>query len=192
MSETSYRERLIQAYNRMMERLHARLAELEKAEQEVLPTLQHGIEHAAETAVTLGELTRQEARLIGAYLKRDLHDAGHHLATTGHELSAWLRFDLDQVEERLLELFSRAADRTRLELLDLAETAARTSDYWTGEITGPGSLQCDACGEILAFRTTSAIPACPRCGATQFSRVAARTVDKGAAPSTDADDAQGV
>ncbi|NJN47011.1 MAG: zinc ribbon-containing protein, partial [Candidatus Competibacteraceae bacterium] len=140
-------------------------------EKETLPNLQHSIEKAAAKAVELGELTREEAHVVSAYLKRDLHDAGHYLAETGHDLNTWLRFDLELIEERLLEFFAGAADKTRLELLSFSEAVERASHYSSGEITGPGTLQCDQCGEPLAFHATAVIPNCPHCGATVFSRV---------------------
>ncbi|MFO1433556.1 MAG: zinc ribbon-containing protein [Candidatus Competibacteraceae bacterium] len=172
MSEPSQIDKLIQAYNRMMERVKIRLEELEAAEKDALPRLRHGIEHAMEKAVELGELSREEAQRIGAYLKRDLQDAGYYLATTGKEIGDWLRFDLDLVEDRLLDLFSKAADKTSLDRLQFEETLAEESTYQAGEITGPGTLQCDNCGERLAFHATSRIPVCPGCAGTRFSRVA--------------------
>lgn len=169
MNEPSHK--LTQAYNRMMERVKLRFEELEQAEKEMLPRLQQSIEHARETAVELKELSRQEAQLIGDYLKRDLQDAGHYLAQTGADIGDWLRFDAELVEDRLLELFRGAADKTSLELLELQETLEEEAHYRTGEITGPGTLQCDACGHETAFHATSMIPACPACGATDFSRM---------------------
>ena len=149
MSERSQLDKLVQAYDRMMERVKSRLVELGQAEKEVLPKLQQSIEHAAEKAVELGELTREEAQLISSYLRRDLEDAGHYLAQTGRDLRDWLRFDLELIEDRLLELFRSAADRTRLEILAFQETMERVSHYHTGEITGPGTLQCDTCGKPM-------------------------------------------
>jgi Zn finger protein HypA/HybF involved in hydrogenase expression len=168
---TESNNKLVHAYEHMMERVHARFEELEKTEQEIIPHLQHSIEHAAEIAVELGELTREEARLVSGYLKRDLQDAGHYLADTGHDLREWLRFDIGLIEDRLLEIFYRAADKTRLEILDFEETLAEATQYNSGEITGPGTLQCDNCGERLQFHATACIEPCPRCGATAFSRV---------------------
>ena len=173
MSEPSNIDKLIRSYNHMMERVKTRLEELEAAEKDALPRLRHSIEHAVEKAVELGELSRKEAQEIGGYLKRDLQDAGHYLGTTGKEIGDWLRFDLDLVEEQLLDLFSKAADKTGLERLQFEETLAEESQYQTGEITGPGTLQCDNCGERLAFHATSPIPACPRCNHTSFSRMSA-------------------
>lgn len=179
MSEPSNIQRLIHAYNRMMERVKARMEELEKTEQETLPRLRQGIEYAVEKAVELGELTREEAHLVGDYVRRDLEDAGYYMAQSGEDLRTWLRFDLELIEDRLLELFSSAADKTRLEILNLEETTERASHYRTGEITGPGTLQCESCGELLHFRATGHIPPCPKCHAGSFTRKRTRTKAQG-------------
>jgi hypothetical protein len=162
------------AYHRMMERVQAQLDQVRKAEQDIVPTIQHSIEQASETAVELGELTREEAQLISGYVKRDLEDAGHYLAETGEDFKTWLRFDVELIEDRLLEWFGNTADRTRLELLTFNAPVKETSSYQAGEITGPGSLQCDDCGKRIAFHTVNTIPHCPTCGGSSFSRIAVR------------------
>jgi predicted RNA-binding Zn-ribbon protein involved in translation (DUF1610 family) len=160
-------EKAVHAYNRMMEQVKAFL---EKTEKKTLAALQHGVELAKDKAVELGELSREEAERIGDYLRRDLEDAGEYLANTGEELSTWLHFDLNLVEERLWETFTAAADQTKLAFLDLARRAQRASEYHTGDLTTVGSLQCSACGELLHFHTTGHIPPCPRCRQTVFVR----------------------
>lgn len=163
--------KLTDAYHRMMERVKLRLDEVRKAEQDIVPAIQHSIEHASETAVELGELTREEAQLISDYIRRDLEDAGHYLAETGEDFKTWLRFDVELMEDRLLEWFGNTADRTRLELLAFSAPVKEAFSYQTGEITGPGSLQCDACGKRIAFHAASTIPECPDCGGSTFSRI---------------------
>ncbi len=156
------------AYNRMMERVKAAL---EQAEQDTLPTLQRNIEQAKKTAVELGELTRDEAEQVGEWLRRDLHDAGDYLARTGRDLGAWLRFDVKVLEERFLELLTRAADQTRLQLLEVAERAERATHYATGEVMSPGTLSCEACGKQIHLHRTGHIPPCAACHGTRFTRV---------------------
>lgn len=163
--------KLTHAYQRMMERVKLRLDEVRKAEQDIAPAIQQSIEHASETAVELGELTREEAQLISGYVKRDLEDAGHYLAKTGEDFKTWLRFDMELIEDRLLEWFGNTADRTRLELLAFDAPVKESFSYQANEITGPGSLQCDNCGKQLAFHTAGAIPPCPVCGGSTFSRI---------------------
>ncbi|MDG4551096.1 MAG: hypothetical protein P9F19_16925 [Candidatus Contendobacter sp.] len=173
MIEPTHDKPLARAYRRMMERVKLRLEELEQAERDALPQLRASIEHAAEKAVELGELTREEARLIGGYLKRDLEDAGQYLTATGRDLRAWLRFDVELLEDRLLDFFQRGVDQSRLEFLtfETVETEVEPVEYRGGEITGPGTLHCKSCGEPMVFRAPAAIAPCPACGGTVFVRV---------------------
>ncbi len=173
MTEPTRANRLVQAYNRMIERVKIHLEELEQAEKAAFPRLNASIEHAAEKAVELGELTREEARLIGDYLKRDLEDAGQYLATTGRDLRAWLRFDLELLEDRLSDFFQRGVDQSRLDMLALEAPAdVEPERYRSGEITGPGTLQCEECGEPAVFHAPGLIEPCPACGGRNFVRVA--------------------
>ncbi|MEJ2554264.1 MAG: zinc ribbon-containing protein, partial [Gammaproteobacteria bacterium] len=123
-----------------------------------------------EKAVELGELSREEAERIGDYLRRDLEDAGEYLADTGSELSSWLHFDVELVEDRLWEAFTAAADQTKLAYLELAQRAQRASEFHTGEVTTVGTLRCSSCGELLHFHGTGHIPPCPKCHSTRFTR----------------------
>jgi hypothetical protein len=165
-------DKLVHAYNRMLERIKAAL---EHAENDTLPSLQHSLEAARQKAVELGELTREEAEKISAYLKRDLQDAVHHAKTTGKELSEWLRFDLGLIEQRALDAFSNIVQRAKQELdklgLQPKQTKANPTEHWhSGEITGVGTLYCTACGAAQHFHATSTIPPCPKCHATMFRR----------------------
>lgn len=158
-------EHQVGAYNRMMERVRQAL------EHDTIANLQRGIENAKQKAVELGELTMEEAEHIGQWLHRDLDDAGYYLASTGSDLGKWLRFDIEQVEARMLELFQHAADRTRLEYLEFENRVAAESEYHTGQVTSPGTLRCQNCGKQLHFRTTGHIPPCPGCRHTIYGRV---------------------
>lgn len=156
-------DKLVQAYNQMLERAHQALEDAE-------PTIQHGIDKARKTAIELGELTHDEAEKIADYLKRDVQDAGKHLAETGHELADWLKFDLDQVEDQLLSVFSQIADKTKIEWAELQHTLSEDLPYHSGEITGPGTIYCASCNETLHFHHTARIPPCPKCKSGAFRR----------------------
>lgn len=160
-------DKLVKAYNLMMERAHHTLHE---AEAKVVPTLKHSVEKARETAVELGELTHEEAEKIAMWLKRDARDAGKHLAENSHELADWLRFDIDQIENRLLELFTSVADKTRLEIQQLQQKLEQDPPHMSSEITGPGTLYCTQCNEAVVFNHIARIPACPKCGNESFRR----------------------
>jgi predicted RNA-binding Zn-ribbon protein involved in translation (DUF1610 family)/polyhydroxyalkanoate synthesis regulator phasin len=169
--EHSTREQWLRAYDDMMVRVKTAI---EEAEEHTLPVLQRHIHNARDTAVELGELTREEAEKIAAYLQRDLEDAGRHLAETGHELGDWLRFDIQLIEERLLDVLSRVADHTQLEIRRFEQDLEEGPPYNAGEVTGPGTLVCDSCGETIRFHATGYIPNCPACGHSVYHRKTVR------------------
>jgi len=162
-------EHLVEAYDIMLKRVSDAA---EKAEKTAIPALKKNIEHARETAIEVGELTRDEAEKIATYLERDMHDAADLLSETGKEFKDWAKFDLELIENRLLEMFANVADKTRLELDALAEQARRASMYHTGEVTGPGTLICTSCGKELHFHKTGHIPPCAGCRGTEYKRTA--------------------
>ena len=165
--ELSTREKWQRAYDDMMMRIKTAI---EEAEESTLPVLRKFIHRAKDTAVELEELTKDEAEKVSMYVQRDIEDAGKHLAETGHELGDWLRFDVDQVEHRLLEALSQAADKTKLELLEFRHDIEEGPAWNSGEYTGPGTLVCETCGELVRFHATGEIPPCPACGHTVFHR----------------------
>lgn len=167
-------DRLVEAYEKMLERVNDGM---DTATHRTAPALRHALERARESAVELGELTREEAERIAGYLERDVRDAAHYLADTGEELRTWFRFDLRLLEERLFDLFAQVADQTSLQLREWAEAARRAAVYRTGEVTGQGSLACVACGHELHFSRPGHIPPCPACQGTEFRRPVAEVDD---------------
>lgn len=167
-NERTTNEKLVHAYNTMMERVkHA----IEEAGEEASPKIAELVSKAQKKAIELGELTGDEAIKIGDYLKRDLDAAADYLASEEtDELIEWLKFDIELIEDRLLEMFLSVADKTKVELLALEERAAHADEYHTGEITGPGTLVCTACGEHIHFHQAGHIPPCPKCHATVYKR----------------------
>ncbi|MGH6635944.1 MAG: zinc ribbon-containing protein [Gammaproteobacteria bacterium] len=165
-SKQSFPHPLALAYDRMLARAKETLA---LAREETLPSLKHAVESASQTAIDLGELTREEADRVAAYIRRDLHDAAAYLQRTERELADWLRFDFELVEDKLGEIFAGLVDQTRLELDRLAFQAA---SWRYGEIAGPGTLRCERCGEEVRLAATHEIPRCPNCGGEEFRRAA--------------------
>ncbi len=161
-------DRLTDAYEDMLEHVHDAMLHTKES---ALPGLQEYLSEAREKMVELGELTKEEAETISEYIKRDIKDAASYLSETGEQLSEWWRFDVRQVEERLLEMFINVADQTKLELEKLAEQARAASIYRTGEVTGPGTLVCVNCGKEMHFHKTGHIPPCSECKETEFRRV---------------------
>lgn len=160
-------ERLISAYNRMMERIQELM---EDTEDKAIPTLEEGVKQAGNKAVELGELTREEAEKIGGWIKRDMEEASLYIASGGREFADWLKFDIEQVESRLLDVLFSVADRTKLELEAFERSIEANNVYKAGEITGAGVLECKACGEQMRFYETTTIPPCAKCKGTKFMR----------------------
>lgn len=165
--DLSTREKWQRAYDDMMMRIKTAF---EEAEESTRPALQRFIHKARDTAVELEELSQEEAEKIAYYVRRDLHDAGQHMAESGHELGDWLRFDIDQLEHRLMSVFSLVADRTRLEMLQFEHDIEEGPAWNSGEVTGPGTLVCATCNATMRFHATGLIPDCPNCGKTVFHR----------------------
>lgn len=158
-------EKMVAAYETMLERVS-------KFSEKAGPVLGNAIDHARETAVELGELSREEADKIAKYIERDMKDAADFLVETGQDFREWFKFDVQLIEDRLFDMFASVADQTSLELRELAERAKRATRLKTGEITGPGTLECATCGEQLHFKKAGHIPPCPKCRATEYKRIA--------------------
>ena len=134
------------------------------------PVLHKLIDTTSEKISELGELTEEEADKISEYLKRDLKEAASYMTETGEDFKKWLAIDTEMMEDYLLEKFKQAADQTTIELTKL-KAAGETAEYHTGELTGPGVLLCDDCGEQLHFHKAGHIPPCPKCKHTHFHRL---------------------
>ena len=166
-NQPSKEDRLIAAYDRMLDHIHNNIEKWEDSAKPLLHTL---VEKAKHTSSELGELSREEAEQIGGYLKRDIQDAAHHLADTKADLRAWFRFDLERIEDGLRNAFSNIADKTSLDMAKFQHDLDDSLRYHTGEISGPGTLHCVSCNQPLHFHGTGHIPPCPNCKHTVFQR----------------------
>ncbi len=160
-------DRMVAAYEELLRRTQENL---ETAQQESVPRFRELLEKARDNLVELGELTREEANKVSGYLRRDVEDAASYIAETGQEMRDWWRFDLELVEQRMMDMFAKVADQTSLQLAQWAENARQMSLYQAGEVTGPGTLVCDKCGAETHFVQAGRIPACADCGNTSFRR----------------------
>jgi len=160
-------DKLVDAYERMLKRTHDAI---EQAEKETVPAFRELLHKTRDGMVELGELTREEANKVAGYVERDIKDAAQYIADTGEDIKSWWRFDLDMIEQRMLDAFSRVADQTSIQLRNWAEQARQASVYYSGEVTGPGTLVCASCGADLHMHKTGRIPPCPKCHGTEFKR----------------------
>ncbi len=156
-----------EAYEKMYERA---AVNLHQAKEKSTQIFHQFINQAKEKAVELEELTEEDATKVSEWLKRDMNDFIDYLVEGENELKDWLGFETSLLENVFLDLMLQTADKTTVELLALKEKARQASTYHTGEVTGPGTLLCDKCGEVLHFHKAGKIPPCPKCHATTYHR----------------------
>lgn len=154
-------------YENMYEHVVENLHNTEEKTEHLLHKL---IDEAKEKAIELGEVSQKEAKELADYLRRDLNDTAKYLSQTGHELKGWLGFETALLENELLDLLLKVADKTTVKLLEIKGKAQSNSNYHTGEVTGPGTLTCNQCGKKLYFYRASKIPSCSKCSSTTFHR----------------------
>jgi len=156
-----------EAYERLYERTAESLKKLNNLNDIDLPKV---IEEAKNKAIELEELTEENALKVSQWLQRDLDDAVKYLADSNNEIKDWLGFETSLLESELFSMFLDVADKTTVELQQFKNNAEVHPKYHTGEISGPGTLTCNECGEKLHFYKTGKIPPCPKCHGTVFHR----------------------
>lgn len=157
---------LSEAYEKMYERA---VEDLQKVKEKTGPLLHKAIDEAKDKSIELKEVSREDATRLAGYLKRDVNDAMYYLSQTGREVKDWLGFETTLLKFEFLDMLLDTADKTTVGLRQFKENAAHP-EYHTGEITGPGTLSCNECGEKLHFYKAGKIPPCPKCHATVFHR----------------------
>ncbi|AUB78919.1 MULTISPECIES: zinc ribbon-containing protein [Spiribacter] len=166
------RDHEVHGYERMLERVRERL---ESTGDAVEKGFHEALDAARERSVALGELTREEADRVAEWLQRDLEDAAEYVGRARGTYADWLHMDLQLVENWIWDRFSSVADQTRLQWQALNRQLQAAARYHTGEVTGPGTLVCRDCGEVLHFKRTGHIPPCPKCHGSRFERAARQT-----------------
>lgn len=163
-------EKLLHAYNHLVERVRAQLDAGDPAH----PKLWSAIEAAKEEAVATGELSQAEADQVGEFLSRDVEHLGQYIARTQDtSLADWLRFDIEAVETGLLELLLRVADQGRLEMFEFQRELDALRRYHAGEVAGPGTFRCTNCGDHVICHAATVLTPCPTCEGRVFNRLTA-------------------
>lgn len=160
----------LKAYDRMLERVETRLAE---TEERTLDTLRREIDDAVEFETELERLTRDEASLLAAYLRRDLEHLVTFVEGTGEGLREWLQLDLSLLEHKLADMLFSIADKTRLDTLELDQKLHNedVTHYMTGEVATAGMFRCLNCGHMKCLTATSQLAPCEACESHYFERV---------------------
>lgn len=166
--EINDREKLVAAFEHMVEAVHE---SVHQAEEALAPTIDEMVHNAEQMAREIHALTQEEAESLGATLKRDLHKANRVLNQQRKELRDWLSFDLTLVEDRFIDLVAQAADKTWLDFHAFENESQHSEQYRQGEVCNAGSFACVQCGKILRLSAAGLIPPCPNCDHDIFNRI---------------------
>jgi len=166
--EIQDREKLVAAFEHMVENVHE---SIHQAEEALAPTVDEMVHNAQQLAREIYNLTQEEAESLGNTLKRDMQKANQVLNQQSKELADWLSFDLALAGDRCIEMIARAADKSWLDFRAFEQGDHQASLYRSGEVCNAGSFSCKHCDEILRLSSTSQIPPCVACGGEEFYRI---------------------
>ncbi len=166
--EINDREKLVAAFEHMVENVSE---SVHKAEEALAPTIDEMVHNAQQLAREVYTLTQEEAESLGATLKRDMQKANQVMNQQRKELKDWLSFDLTVVEDRFIDMIARAADKAWLDFRAFENEDHQASLYRSGEVCNAGGFSCSKCGEVIRLPATAQIPPCPACHHDKFYRV---------------------
>lgn len=173
----------VDSYGKVITRLEKSIA---KAENQSWETLKDEVDKAVEFEQGVANLTKEEASLLSAYVKRDVSQLLHFVSETGKGLREWLRFDLDLLESKLRKTLLSIADKTTVDLDQLERRLHHdVGTYVAGEVACPGVLRCNDCGKMVCLVETTHIDSCHKCEGIYFQRVTSRWPSE---PEIDSDD----
>ncbi len=98
---------------RMREQAHALL---KKADQKEIHSLNRLVDAARDELTRLEQYSEAELEQAALELRKELRDKTAHWAEEWQEIRQWAEFDLELVEDRILEKLLAIADPTRVEL----------------------------------------------------------------------------
>lgn len=153
------------AYDAMVARVSDQLRRTQDRGGEALNT---ALQRAQELTQAAGEFTSEQIERASGYVRRDLFSLWENRERTSEAVRGRLR--PSRVRESFLALASEVFDRAGSGLSRLSDRLERPLKFETGEVTGPGTLTCEACGSQMRFRESGRIPPCPKCHQTSFKK----------------------
>lgn len=123
---------------------------------------------ARENLTAMGEISTEQSKLFGEYLKRDLAQTSKDMQHLGEE--ARERLHPSRLGAGALAASAEALRLFGHTLLNLSDKANEAITYNAGEITSAGTLICQKCGVKTHLKKTSLIEACPECSGTIYHK----------------------
>lgn len=163
--EKQAQEKAESQYDRYVAKFHELL---EKSQTKGREALETSMAAARENMVALGEISAEQGKVFGEYLKRDLAQTTKDMEHLGEE--AWERLHPARLGAGALAATAAAFRLFGESLLNLSDRADEALVYNAGEITSAGTLTCLKCNAQKPLKKTSVIEACPQCGGTVFKK----------------------
>lgn len=160
--QTENRANLVDLYEKMSRSFKENL---ERAGTLTEDAFEKALKESVDWAGKLREHYSEDISRVSGFIRRDWHDA---IRVSRERTRRSL--DLDRLQAGVMDLLSRLAKIAGAQLEGFANRLNDRLTYESGEITGPGTLQCAQCEQVLAIEKTTRIPPCPKCQHTLFRR----------------------
>lgn len=163
--EKPHREKLEAQYDKYVQRFQELLATSQDKGREAMDA---AIASSRENLVALGEISAEQGKLFGEYLKRDLAQTSEDMQQLGEEARdrlhpARLGAGALAATTEALRLFGHA-------LLNLSDKTNEALIFNAGDITSAGTLTCLKCSAKKTLKKTTLIEPCPACSGTIFHK----------------------
>lgn len=163
--EKQAQEQVESQYDRYVTRFHE---VLETSQAKGREALESSMAVARENLVALGEISAEQGKVFGEYLKRDLAQTSKDMEHLGEEAKE--RFHPSRLGAGALAASAAAFRLLGRGLLTLSDKADEALVYHAGEITSAGTLTCLKCNAQTLLKKTSVIVPCTACAGTIFKK----------------------
>lgn len=163
--EKTRREQLEAQYDKYVARFQELLATSQDKGREAMDK---AIASSRENLVALGEISADQGKVFGEYLRRDLAQTSKDMQHLGAE--AWERLHPARLGAGALATTTEALRLFGHSLLNLSDKTSEAMTYKAGEITSAGTLTCVKCETKLRLTKTTQIEPCLQCAGTIFQK----------------------
>lgn len=163
--EKQAQEHIESQYDRFVTRFREALETSQTKGREALDS---SMATARESLIAVGDISAEQGKLFGEYLKRDLAQTSKDMEQLGEEAKE--RFHPSRLGAGALAASAAAFRLFGQSLLNLSDKADEALVYHAGEITSAGTLSCLKCNAHTLLRKTSVIEPCSACSGTIFKK----------------------
>ena len=151
------------------ERLAEKAREIfEKSKETSVRWIDEALDKAAAQLEDAGEFTKEEGRRAREFLRKDLEATKADFEKASQVTKAAV--DPSRAGAGFTNLASHLFDSLGDTFKKWAAKSEESLGFHTGQITGPGTLTCKACGTELHLEGASRIPPCPKCHKTDYRK----------------------